>query len=200
MTETLTDICQRLEHYETPKWAAQAIMKKEIFTSMVIDPCCGAGVLSDVAWAKGHSVYSQDIHDYGYHRQHVVKDFLANDNKSLENATVFMNPPFSLATQFVEKAFEFKARKVVCFQRFAWFESAKRREFWAKYPPNRIYICADRADCWRYDIPINDKGKRYDPITGKTMEGSPTAHAWFVWERDQPAGILLGHISKSDLD
>ncbi|GAB3282934.1 hypothetical protein GCM10027347_59560 [Larkinella harenae] len=184
MTETLTELCKRLEHFETPEWAAEAILRKEILTQCVVDPCCGTGILSDVAMRSGYTINAIDINHWGYPFTN-VKDFLQYD-KRLDGCTVFMNPPFSKAVQFVEQAFDLGARKIVCFQRFAWYESKARREFWEKYPPNRIYICSDRADCWRHDIP-----------QAQRTSSSPTAHAWFVWERGQPSGTLLGHISKA---
>lgn len=189
MNEAFTDLCKRLEHFETPEWAARAILKKELLTKHVIDPCAGTGVMVRAAHDIGYSVLACDIHNWGYDVQ--INNWLQSDNHVMEfadGATVFMNPPFSLAVQFVEKALELGARKIVCFQRFAWWESKTRRDFWKKNPPNRIYICSDRADCWRHDIPQAQRGS-----------GSPTAHAWFVWEKGHPLGTILGHISKNDL-
>jgi predicted RNA methylase len=201
MTETLAEKCKRLEHWETPEWTINAILKKEILTEVVWDPCCGAGVMSRIAKEHGYHVISSDIHNWGYEDQKAVIDFL-DQNMEIEEsyieASVLMNPPFSKAQSFVERAFELGARKVVCFQRFAWWESASRQEFWKKYPPNRIYICSDRADCWRHDIQPGPDGKRRNPETGKAMESTPTAHAYFVWEVGHPAGTLVGHISKKD--
>lgn len=186
MTETLKEASVRLEHFETPVWAAEAILKKEIFNRVVIDPCVGIGILADAAREYGCVVVASDIHDWGYPCH--LHDWLQESVDDYDGEipfTVFMNPPFSLATQFVEKAFELGAQKIVCFQRFAWWESQSRRAFWEKYPPNRVYICGDRAHCWRHDIPKNERGS-----------SSPTAHAWFVWERGVPAGTILGHIWK----
>lgn len=191
MTIGFTQTCKDLEHFETPEWAAKAILRKEILTSLVIDPCCGIGILADAALSEGYKdVFAWDIYDWGYERQCAVSDFLVDGDGSEieEEFTIFMNPPFSLACQFVERSFEIGARKVICFQRFAWWESARRRDFWEKFPPNRVYICADRADCWRHDIPKDLRGS-----------GTPTAHAWFVWESGHPPGTLLGHVSKKDL-
>ncbi len=186
--ETLTDLCKRLEHFETPEWAAKAILKKELLTVDVLDPCAGAGVLSRVANDAGYEVFSTDIYDWGFELDQVV-DFMdfKYGQTGLENYSVFMNPPFSLATQFVEKSIELGARKIVSFQRFAWWESNKRKDFWRAHPPNRVYICGDRADCWRHDIPQEGRGS-----------SSPTAHAWFVWEPAHPQGTILGHIYKGD--
>jgi hypothetical protein len=81
-----------------------------------------------------------------------------------------MNPPFSKACDFVTKAFDLGADKVLCFQRKAWRESNKRRAFWAKYPPKRIFVCGERATCWRHDISLEEREAR---------GGTPTPHAWF---------------------
>lgn len=191
MTESLTDLCKRLEHFETPKWAAKAILSREILTASVFDPCCGCGVLMFSAKLKGYNVAGIDIHNWDARPRGLAfrcEDYLAREETALvKGSTVFMNPPFSKACEFVEKSFELGARKIVCFQRFAWLESRSRREFWEKYPPNRVYICGDRAPCWRHDIPEEERAS-----------SAPTAHAWFVWEQGAPAGTLLGHIWKDD--
>lgn len=186
----LTDLCKRLEHFETPEWAVRAILNKEIMTRVVVDPCVGSGVLARAAKDMGYTTLSYDINDWGFEGT-IVDDFLL---LSLDNCpdqdipfSVLMNPPFSRAVEFVEQAFLLGARKVVCFQRFAWWESHKRKGFWDKFPPNRVYICGDRADCWRHDIPADQRGS-----------SSPTAHAWFVWERGNPPGTILGRIHKGD--
>jgi hypothetical protein len=103
--------------------------------------------------------------------------------------SIMMNPPFSLAQEFVLHSLRLGATKIVCFQRFAWWESEKRREFWEHNPPNRVYICGNRADCWRHDIPAE-----------KRTSSTPTAHAFFVWEKGHPSGTQLGHIYKADAD
>ncbi len=193
MTETLKEKSIRLEHFETPEWAANAILEKETTTNFIVDPCTGTGVLSDVAYKHKKSVVSIDIHDWGYAPQEFVCDFLKLNRYEFKEMiytdhefTVFMNPPFKKACQFVEKAFELGARKIISFQRFSWYESKGRREFWEKYPPSRVYVCGERASCWRHDIPKDQRGS-----------STPTAHAWFVWDRNAPSGTLLGHIYKN---
>lgn len=175
------------EAYETPRWAADAILRAEILTQRVFDPCAGKGVLVYAArdagytWVKGIDKYYWGVDEFD------EADFLVDNipYQLIEDATVLMNPPFSLAEQFVLRAMELNARKIVCFQRFAWWESAGRREFWDINPPNRVYICGNRASCWRFDIPEN-----------KRKSGTATAHAWYIWERDQPGGTVLGRIYK----
>ena len=182
---SLKELSLKYEHFDTPEWAAKAILEKEILTPLVFDAGCGLGVLSRAALSKAERVISMDVHDWGYEPT-IIDDFLAFQWISDPGEfSVFMNPPFSKAVQFVEKSIDLGARKIVCFQRFAWWESKKRKDFWEKLPPNRIYICGDRADCWRHDIPQDQRGG-----------SSPTAHAWFVWEKGHPRGTLLSHIYK----
>jgi hypothetical protein len=180
-----TELAKEAECFETPAWAVEAILDAELLTPMVIDPCCGRGVMAQAADRRGHNVYAMDKYDWGFGATGL--DFLHDHDVwgMIPGATVFMNPPFSFAEQFVETAQECGARKIICFQRFAWYESERRTKFWAKYPPNRVYVCADRATCWRIDIAPKDR-----------KSGTTTAHAWFVWEHGQPPGTLLGRLSK----
>lgn len=172
------------ECFETPDVPIKLILERELLGRYVIDPCCGRGQLADAALAAGYSnVVASDLYDWGYGG--VGVDFLdPGYGPSGMDATVFMNPPFSLACQFIEKAWaSLRVRKIVCYQRFAWYESRERRDFWHAFPPNRIYTTESRWDCWRIDIPPSErKGSR------------PYPHAWYVWERGQPAGTLVGRL------
>lgn len=181
----LKKLCLELEHYETPQWAIDAILEKEILTNIVIDPCTGSGVMADTARRKNYTVTACDVHDWGYPGT-IIQDYLTTQKiETNGDFTVFMNPPFSKTCEFIEKSFELGARKIVMFQRWSFRESNGRREFFEKYPMARFYLCGDRASSYRYDIPVNEKGKRYDPTTGKELAGTPTAHGFFVWERGQ---------------
>ncbi len=186
MSEDFTRLCKSREHYETPEWAAKAILEKEILTRHVVDPCAGTGILYKAAAAAGYKPIAYDIHLWdGFKDKTRHMDFFKLPAFPFVQTTVFMNPPFSLACEFVERSFELGARKILCFQRFAWWESAKRRSFWEKRPPARVYICGDRATCWRHHIPHEERERK-----GNT----PTPHAWFVWEQGAPSGTLLSHV------
>jgi len=189
--ETMEERAKRLEAFETPEWAVRAILEREILTRQVVDPCAGRGVMGRIAHEYGYRVEQFDIYDWtgkmpvmDWHNPVRVMVEIIQESPF----TVLINPPFSQACDFVRQAFHLGARKVVCFQRFAWWESKTRREFWEQYQPNRVYICGDRADCWRFDLADNP---------GKN--GTPTAHAWYVWEQGHPGGTQLGHIYKGNV-
>lgn len=186
----IEQLAKALEAYETPTWAAESILDVEILTQHVIDPCVGRGVLADAAKRRGYYVTSQDIYDWGYKGLCVTEDWL-DPNPMPEHLldkdfTVFLNPPFSKACEFVDKAFAMGARKVVCFQRYSWFESLERRQWFEKYPPARIWLCGERATCWRFDLADANNG----------MGNTPTSHAWFVWERGHKGATVTSHIWK----
>jgi len=185
MSAELKDKAIEFEHYVTPQWAIDRILEKETLTQHIVDPCCGTGVMTAAARKAGYSPIPYDIHDWGFFGTR-LKDFLDMDAFPFRNTSVFMNPPFSKAVEFVEKSIELGAKKIVCFQRFAWFESKGRQDFWDKHPPQRIYLCGQRATCWRYDLHEENKDKA----------GTPTAHAWFVWEKGQHNGTVLDRIYK----
>ena len=180
-----------LECFETPEWCVEAILRREIMPLAMWDPCCGRGIMGEVGRRLGYSVRETDVFDWG--NPNIVHctdlDFL-NDScgfyaPDIPDYGIIMIPPFSLATQFIERAFDLGARKVLCFQRFAWWEAEKRRAFWAKFPPNRIYVTESRASCWRIDIPPEQR-----------KSSTPTAYAWYVFEPSHPTGTLVGRLEK----
>lgn len=189
---TLDEQAAAAEFWETPPWAADAILRAELLTRQVWDPCCGAGIISEAALRAGYEVLSTDLYDWGYadlDREWVGRSFLDMRPSRFSDRpfTAFFNPPFSMAVDFVRHAYRLGARKIVCYQRFAWWESNDRRPFWPELRPQRVYVCGDRATSWLGTIPPEER-------TGS----NPKAHAWFVWEHGQPAGPLLWHVWKND--
>lgn len=211
--DTLTTLAKEAEFFETDPWAVRSLLEKELLTPDVLDPCAGRGVLGVAARAAGYAVREWDIHAWPGQlagaRVEIGDSFIGAlegvraraQASGLENGhfSVLMNPPFSHACEFVRRSLALGARKVVMFQRYAFLESGKRRAFFERTPPNRIWICGDRATCWRGDIPEQDvicpeTGEVL--IKGKQGRSAPTAHAWFVWERGHTSVLSTGHIWK----
>lgn len=201
----LMQLCKDVEAFETPRWAVEAILDRELTTERVIDPCTGLGMIADVCNRRGLYVMTIDKVDWetvmpGTRRHPVdaVADFLTSETLfDVRGDTVIMNPPFSLAEAFVDKARDLGARKIICFQRQAWRESIGRRAWWEANPPARVWVCGARATCWRFDLLAcqHEGGEKACPNAkrkAKKVEGQgcanclggvPTSHAWYVWER-----------------
>lgn len=214
-----------LEAWETDPWVPPALLQVELLPRNVIDPCVGKGAWTIALRLAGYEVETVDIVDWSRHFAEAdapdhVADFLSIDPERLDACrlagrdgfAVVMNPPFSghdglLSCAFVDKALRMGARKVVCFQRFAWREAGKRHGWWAANPPARVWLCVDRATCWRFDVPHGCNGtcekhiNRYERddrrqqglVNGcrACIGNTPTAHAVYVWERGHKGAEMM---------
>lgn len=191
MTEQLVDICKRLEAYETPRWAIESVLDVEITTPHVLDPCCGLGAIGAVCRERGLDVEEFDLEDWSGHlpdlcrRENIPQMNFFDCRWDLSSHTVVMNPPFSLAEEFVSHAQILNARKIICFQRQAWRESASRRLWWEQNAPARVWVCGSRATCWRFDLLTTDLSKR---------GGSAVSMAFYVWEKSHKGAEVTSAI------
>lgn len=171
-----------LEAHETPAEAVVALLDAELFTGDVWDPAVGKGHIAVVLAQYGYDVETTDLVDWGVGTPGI--DFLQTTD--LLAASIVVNPPFSIAAEFAEHALALGVRKLAVFQRLAWWESDNRvTGIWARNPPNRVYGFNRRVTCWRFDIPPEERDRR---------SNTPTAHAWYVWERGHPRGTLMAHL------
>ncbi len=218
---TLEQRAKKLEAFETDQWAADAIMEVELFTPFVVDPCVGTGMLARSARAAGYSVLTNDIFDWSKVLDCAPPDHIGDWLNRFEPIapfidgrkgkwTAYMNPPFQTACEFVDRAFDLGARKVVCFQRWAWRESDERADWWRLNPPARIWLCIDRASCYRFDIPHtcaapdpascpNQLGKKLKEPEFRCREclsGTTQAHAFFVWECGHAGNQVICELRK----
>ena len=188
-----------LEAWETDQWAADALFRVELFPRRILDPCCGRGVLGDAALRAGYGrqfLIETDIHDWG---RGAIRDldFLAPNAfhgsvGGLETG-VAMNPPFTKAIEFVERALGLGARKVACFQRWAWWAESRTRRRWLEAnPPQRIWVCGDRATC--FPITMSEHDRKFTP-DGKKRGDAKIAHAWMIFEpAHRGMGTQIGKI------
>lgn len=208
---SLEQLCRDREAFRTDPWAIDAILRAEVLTRDIWDPCAGFGDMGDAARRHGYDeIWESDIEPWHQRfpaarevRQH---DFLEPDNglKYGSEWTCFMNPPFSKACEFVDRARSLGARKIVCFQSWAWRESKGRRAWWAANPPARIWICGMRATCWRFDIPETcrgadqcgkGKGRGLGNVRCRQcMAGTTSTHAWYVWERGHKGAEVVNDL------
>ncbi len=180
-----TAICKRYEFYESDIWSPDVILKHEKLSNVVVDPCTGSGILSEAAKRAGYDLVPLDIYDWNY-PDTVIQDWLALDALPFEEFSIIMNPPFSKAVEFVRKGLQLGANKLLVYQRFSWWESNKRKKFFDKYPPSKVYVLGDRGACFRHDLSAEWRKGR----------STPTAHAWFVWEQGYQGKTILDRIYK----
>jgi hypothetical protein len=97
-------------------------------------------------------------------------DFLKVSNGC--QSAVVTNPPFSLAQEFVDKAFSFPSiHYCALLLRLSFLESQKRKEWFQANPPARVHVSSRRLPMMHRDGWDGNKST------------STLAHAWFIFLR-----------------
>lgn len=161
------------DYFPTPAWATHALMDNERFKGEIWEPACGNGAMSEVLASKGNPVTSSDLYDRGYGEAGV--DFLTAKRRA---ANIVTNPPYNSAEGFVEAGLAKADRKFALLLRLAFLEGANRqRTIFTKRAPSRVWVFSERITFYP---------------AGAVQKGTgTTAYAWFVWDKDAPAGTDL---------
>lgn len=165
-----------LDDFPTPPWATRALLQKldcNFGQLSVREPCANRGhMVRPLAEVFGE-VHASDVHDYGAGFE--VRDYLIGAMDPVD--WVFMNPPFRLAQEFVEKALGEARIGVAAFVRSAFLEGMTRyRLLFQVHPPASIYQFTERV--------VIHRGKL-------APEGSTaTAYCWIVWRKALPARVV----------
>ena len=92
-----------LDFWRTPPQATMALMEREKFEGIILEPACGTGEMSDVLKKYSKLIISSDIVYRGYKWQNDTSDFFETETKF---GNVITNPPFNLAIEFIHKSIE----------------------------------------------------------------------------------------------
>ena len=123
-----------------------------------LEPACGEGHISKLL-----DPYRTNSFDF------LITDF--ND----EYNTVITNPPFKLFKDFVEKGLKIAKKHVIMFGKLQALEGDDRATYFEKTPLKYVYVFKKRQQPLR-------NGSEIDELTGKKMNSSTMAFAWYVWE------------------
>ena len=168
------------DFYPTPESAVEAFIEADKknwinkTTYCVLEPSAGDGnivrVLKkhldkiDIVANEIDSTHTEELNKSGCSIS-VYEDFL-NERlfPQVDFDVIITNPPFSLAQEFITKSLEeYKPKRTIMLLRLNFLASQKRKEFWQKYPPSRIYVLSKRPS-----------------FTGKGTDSQD--YAWFVWD------------------
>lgn len=151
-----------------------------------LEPCVGNGnIVSEFdrkAYFLNRTVWTCiDIVNRGYPHT-IVHDFLTWQTDKKYHF-IISNPPFSLASEFIEKSIDLLLPECMCcmFLKLQFLEGTKRKELFDKHPPKYIYVFRNRMATWKDGKPLN-------PKTGKKW-AETICFAWFVWikgVKDEP--------------
>lgn len=174
------------DYYATDPSAVYRLLNEwPVYGRSFLEPCVGSGHIADAVLdffgEKIIDATTLDIVDRGYPGT-IVQDFLTWETDSRFDL-VITNPPYSLASEFVEKCMTLlsKGGCLAMFLKIQFLEGQKREALFRKYPPKYIYVFRNRMATW-------SNGRCVDPETGKRW-ATTFCNAWFVWQkgnRDEP--------------
>ena len=160
------------DYYATNPESTKALLSVEDIIYPALEPACGEGHIAKLL--NEDLTQSCDLVYRGYGIGGST-NFLT-DEMIGEFNTVITNPPFSLFTEFVEKALRVANKKVIMFGKLVALEGQKRATFLETTPLKYVYVFKKRQQILR-------NGNEIDPKTGKKWASNTMAVAWFVWEK-----------------
>lgn len=152
------------EFFETPHWCVHRILEAiELPDGRWLDPCVGEGAIpaavEGVLTNFERAWWGIDIREVPGANQ--VMNYLVATARARFDVCI-MNPPFSKALAFAQKAIS-HCNHVVMLQRLNWLQGPKERMSWLRAHPPAVYVLPDRPSF---------------SGDGKTDGGG---YAWYYW-------------------
>ena len=130
---------------------------------------CGSGNLSHELIKNGYLVWATDLKDRGYGAHRDV-DFLTAKQCGMN--IILTNPPYSLATEFIEHALEIlpDGGLYIALMNITYLAGQKRyQRVYSKGSLREIYVFSKRVECWKNNIPSG--------------HSSIANYAWYVFQK-----------------
>lgn len=173
---------QNEDYYATDPIAAELLLQIEDLDKNIPIWECSAGEnhLANVFKQNGYTVRTSDIIKRTETTE--VLDFLS-DEVTDWNGNIITNPPYSLASKFVEKAMSIihNGNKCIMFLKLQFMEGKTRKKLFEKYPPKTIWVSSSRIMCAK-------NGDFQKMIDGG---GSAVAYAFYVWEKGYKGDTVI---------
>jgi len=143
------------DFYPTPPHATQALVDRERFTGLILEPACGDGAIVRVLHKHGYDVEATDILD--------GNDFFERTEAA---SNIITNPPYRQNLDFILHAKKVAANKIAMLLPLEFLHGATRYELFQdrRFPLKVVYVFSSRL--------------RFGSETNATV-----GHAWYVWDR-----------------
>ena len=172
------------DYYATNPKAVEMLLNEYDFNDGYwLEPCVGEGHIAKIIESKCYAICTGiDVVDRGYPNT-IIADFLTYEtNQKFDN--IITNPPYSLATEFIEKSLSLLSDggKCAMFLKIQFIEGLKRKTLYENNPPKYIYVFRNRMATWNNGQELDPQGKRW----ATTM-----CHAWFIWEKGSKSEPII---------
>lgn len=132
-----------LQLFPTPPWGTRSVIEQELLPRGWVtpwmtawDPCCGKGHMAVPLGDYFDHVFASDIHDWGYGDRHGLDfTFARADDPPWPVDWIFLNPPFTLAEDFLHRALRIARVGVAVLVRLQWQEGGER--YWTVWRGDR---------------------------------------------------------------
>jgi hypothetical protein len=143
------------DFYPTPPLATQALLEREWFTDLILEPACGDGAIVEVLKKHNFNVEATDLHE--------GQDFFGRTEKV---GNIITNPPYRLHLEFIHHAKKIATRKIAMLLPVEFLHGATRYELFqdSDFPLKIVYVFSSRL-CFGSETPAT------------------VGHAWYVWDR-----------------
>lgn len=174
------------EFYPTPIDPIRAIIHAEIDRlkefPIIWGPACGTGVIGNELRAHGIGTYDSDLIDRGCGAE--IKDFY--DFKEAPAPAILENPPFAECgwgngkARWLYHALDALGVEYMgLLMNWGFPGAGGLAQFWAKYPPARVYLMR-----WKIDF---------------TGQGAPPMlNGWFIWDKKHEGETVLRMLDRKD--
>jgi hypothetical protein len=152
-----------LDHYPTPPHATQALVDRERFTGLILEPACGTGAIVQVLRRHGYNVRATDLFD--------GENFFAR-TETVPN--IITNPPYSHSLAFIIHAKKIAIRKIAMLLPVEFLHGGTRYELFQdrRFPLKIVYVFSSRLS--------------FGAETHATV-----GHAWYVWDRRHKGAPII---------
>lgn len=174
---------RKLDAYYTLAPMVKALTARVNITGQVLEPCCGAGVISDVFPGCLTNDIDPDVPAL-WHEDATLPGFWEvfkpQPFEFIQRVDwVVTNPPFNQAFPILEHAWEHARRGVAMLVRISFEEPTRDRSVWLA--ENALYL----SDELIFGLPrprfrINE----INPKTGKKYGSDNVTTKWLVWRKD----------------
>ena len=167
--------------YETPPMATEALLRVETLPLTIWEPASGRGAIVRVLRARGHTVITSDVVDYGFPLDFIA-NFLAAALPPIGCGAIVTNPPYQIATEFARHALDL-APRVYLLLRLAFLESIRRTDILEHRGLARVHV-------FRKRLPMMHR----DGWTGPRAS-SAIPFGWFCWDRQHRGPTVIDRIA-----
>lgn len=180
-----------LDDFPTPPWATRAICEflraqGHVLSSAVCrEPCANRGYMVRPLLEEFAVVLASDIFDYG--AGFTVRDYLFGPDADEDEADwTFINPPFRLAQEFIERALRLSRLGVVVIARTAFAEGQDRAKFlFLTRPPSFELQFSERVVMLKGRLVRSGAVDPFADVPGKKAS-TATSYSAFIWLKDDP--------------